>query len=169
MGLINTIFTKFHETLRVPFISPWEERTPRRLTTWPRCFQRAEGISAAYSQGRYKFIWMTKWGPISRSLTRDLTESRRESFHLHVYGGTVFYCPTKVCGATTQGSGDGGGGVEGRMGRDIEKHLLSSDTRQTSSWLQAYCQRCPTDQANSIETASDCRRRAICVSLNVPL
>lgn len=31
MGLINTIFTKFHETLRTPFTSPWKERTPRRL------------------------------------------------------------------------------------------------------------------------------------------
>jgi len=114
-------FYKVSWNIKGPFISPWKERTSHRLNyVTAERFQRTEGISTAYSRGRYKFIWMTKWGPISRSLTRDLTKSRRESFHLHVYGGSVFYCPTKVC----DHPGKRDGGAEGRTGRYREAFII---------------------------------------------
>lgn len=105
MGPINRISTKFRKTLKVRFISPGEECelcAPLKSSSSPAAlgYNVAKGICGGliHSRGRYKFIRMTKWGPISRSLTRDLTESRRESFHLHVYGGSGIYRPTKVCG-----------------------------------------------------------------------
>lgn len=111
MKLINTIFERsaFLSRRSLRYFSLEGTNSTNgatRARTRPSLIhaELAEGISAAYSRGRYKFIRMTKWGPISRQPNAGSNRKPARIFSFACLRWWLVFIVRQKFAATTQGS-----------------------------------------------------------------